>query len=153
MPCHYFRGYKVHKNVLKVIYFLIKFEFKKIKIEYCLLKRSSFSKFVLKTGHKNNLCHVIKYPFKSGYNWQLWPIIKTKITVYTWYCFWGFRVQKKFAILTFILPKWAKFAQILLKVYANMLSVFLVWFFIEKMFILIFELNKIKLIWPKIAIK
>jgi hypothetical protein len=49
-------------------------------------------------------------------------------------------------LLTFILPKCAKFAQILLKVYANMLSVFLVWFFIEKMFILIFELNKIKLI-------
>jgi 2-oxoglutarate dehydrogenase complex dehydrogenase (E1) component-like enzyme len=39
--------------------------------------------------------------------------------------------------LTFILPKCAKFAQILLKVYANMLSVFLVLFFIEKMLILI----------------
>jgi hypothetical protein len=50
-------------------------------------------------------------------------------------------------------PEMSKFAQILLKVYANMLSVFSVWSFTEKMFILIFELNKIKLIWPKIATK
>jgi len=47
----------------------------------------------------------------------------------------------------------SKFAQILLKVNKNMLSVFLVWSFIEKIFILIFEINTNKFNWPKIALK